>query len=288
MGSSFHGLHPLRLELIEHGLHAIMVETSELIHYMRRLFDPKTLIVAVSQSGQSAEIIRLLEINGSTSPVIAITNTAGSPLATQADATILTQAGKEFSVSCKTYLTALMALHWLGDIFCEHDLRRTREELKQAAPAVESYLAHWEDHVQSLTQLLKGTRNLFLVGRGSSLAAVGAGALIVKEAAHFHAEGMSSAAFRHGPFEMLSKDTFVLVFSGDARARDLNRRLLEDIRERQGRAELVGEDAAFPACKLPTAPRAIQSMLEILPAQTITLVLAAQAGREAGPLGFAT
>ncbi len=288
MGSSFHGLHPLRLELIDHGLTAIMVETSELIHYMRRLFDPKTLIVAVSQSGQSAEIIRLLEINGSTSPVIAITNTAGSPLATQADATILTQAGKEFSVSCKTYLTALMALHWLGDIFCEHDLRRTREELKQAAPAVESYLADWKDHVQSLAQLLNGTRNLFLVGRGSSLAAVGAGALIVKEADHFHAEGMSSAAFRHGPFEMLSKETFVLVFSGDSRTRDLNRRLLEDVRERQGRAEFVSEGAVFPACNLPAAPRPIQSMLEILPAQMITLALAAQAGREAGRFELAT
>lgn len=69
MGSSFHGLHPLRLELIDHGLTAIMVETSELVHYMRRLFDLKTLIVAVSQSGQSAEVVRLLEINGSKSLV---------------------------------------------------------------------------------------------------------------------------------------------------------------------------------------------------------------------------
>lgn len=288
MGASFHGLHPLRLELIDYGFTAIMVETSELIHYMKRLFDPKTLIVAVSQSGQSAEIVRLLEINGSKSPVIAITNTAGSSLAAQADAAILTQAGKEFSVSCKTYLTALMALHWLGDVFCERDLRRTREELEQAAPAVESYLADWRDHVQSLAQLLNGTRDLFLVGRGSSLAAVGAGALIVKEADHFHAEGMSSAAFRHGPFEMLSKDTFVLVFSGDSRTSDLNRRLLEDIRARQGRAELVSEGAIFPACNLPAAPRSTQPILEILPAQMTTLALAAHAGREAGRFEWAT
>ena len=288
MGASFHGLHPLRLELIDHGFTAIMVETSELIHYMKRLFDPKTLIVLVSQSGQSAEVIRFLEINGNKSPVIAITNTAGSPLATQADAAILTQAGKEFSVSCKTYLTALMALHWLGDIFCQRDPRRTREELQPAAPAVQSYLADWKDHVQSLAQLLKGTRDLFLVGRGSSLAAVGAGALIVKEADHFHAEGMSSAAFRHGPFEMLSKETFVLVLSGDSRTRDLNRRLLEDVCERQGRAELVTEDAVLPVCKLPAAPRSIQAMLEILPVQMITLALAAQVGREAGRFELAT
>ena len=51
--------------------------------------------------------------------------------------------------------------------------------------------------------LLNNTRHLFLVGRGASLASVATGALIIKESDHFHAEGMSSAAFRHGPFEML-------------------------------------------------------------------------------------
>ena len=265
-----------------------MVETSELVHYQSRLFDPKTLIVVVSQSGQSAEAVRLLEINRGKSSVIAITNTPDSPLAAQADATILTQAGKEFSVSCKTYLTALMALKWLGDVLCGRDLRRTREELKQAAPAVQPYLADLKNHVQSLAQLLKGIRHLFLVGRGSSLAAVGTGALIVKESDRFHAEGMSSAAFRHGPFEMLSEETFVLVFSGDSRTRDLNLRLLDDIREQQGRTELVSEDAAFAPCSLPAAPRCIQPILEILPVQMITLALAAQAGREPGRFELAT
>jgi len=282
MGSSFHALHPLDLKLIDEGLAAIMVETSELVHYKSRLFDPRTLIVAVSQSGQSAEVVRLLEINGGKAAIIAITNTPGSPLDTEADATILTQAGKEFSVSCKTYVTALMALKWLEDVICERDLGGTRKELKEAAPAVESYLVDWKDHVQSLSVRLEGIRHLFLVGRGSSLAAVGTGALIVKESDHFPAEGMSSAAFRHGPFEMLGEETLVLVFSGDSQTGDLNRRLLEDIREQQGRAELVSETSEFAACALGRAPRCLQPILEILPVQMITLALAAQAGREAG------
>src|SRR5579884_1570159 len=57
MGSSFHALHPIRLALIDHGFAPLMVETGELIHYMTPLFNPRTLIVAVSQSGQSAEIV---------------------------------------------------------------------------------------------------------------------------------------------------------------------------------------------------------------------------------------
>lgn len=288
MGSSFHALHPLNVELINHGLTAMMVETSELLYYRNRLFDPKTLIVAVSQSGQSAEVVRLLEINRGKSSVIAITNTPHSPLAERADATILTQAGKEFSVSCKTYVTALMALHWLGDIVCERDLRRTRQQLKAACPSVQGYLANWKKHVQDLAQMLQGIRHLFLVGRGSSLAAVGTGALIVKESDHFHAEGMSSAAFRHGPFEMLSDETFVLVFAGEHKTRDLNQRLFEDVREQQGRAELVSEDAECPPCAPPTAPRSIHPILEILPVQMVTLALAAQVGREPGRFELAS
>lgn len=288
MGSSFHALHPLNLELIDHGFIAMMVETSELLHYRDRLFDPRTLIVAVSQSGQSAEVVRLLEMNRGRSSVIAVTNTPGSPLADQADAAILSRAGEEFSVSCKTYLAALMALQWLGAILCGRDLQHTRGELEAARPAVGDYLADWKKYLQELTQMLAGTRHLFLVGRGPSLAAVGTGALIVKESDHFHAEGMSSAAFRHGPFEMLSDETFVLVFAGDEKTRELNLRLFADVQGTGGRAELIGEGAASPPCRLPSGPGGIRPILEILPIQMVTLALAAQAGREPGRFELAS
>ena len=288
MGSSFHALYPLNLELVGHGLTAFMAETSELVHYKSRFFDPHTLIVAVSQSGRSAEMVRLLEMNRNHAPLIAVTNTADSPLARGADALVLTQAGQEFSVSCKTYVTALMALRWIGDVLCEKDLRRTGRELKQAAPAVSAYLENWERHVHALAEDLQDIAHLFLVGRGASLGAVGTGALIVKESDHFHAEGMSSAAFRHGPFEMLSRETFVLVFSGDAKTRGLNRKLLDDIRNQDGRAELLGEEASLPAFRLPAAASGIHPILEILPVQMITLALAAQTGREPGRFELAS
>jgi len=104
MGSSFWALHPLNVYLIQQGYTAMMVETSELVHYQNSLVDSQTLIVAVSQSGRSAEILRLLEMNERRAAVLGITNTADSLLARQADAAILTSAGEEFSVSCKTYV----------------------------------------------------------------------------------------------------------------------------------------------------------------------------------------
>ncbi len=282
MGSSFHALHPCTLQFVDHGITALMVESSELVHYKARFFDEHTLVVVVSQSGQSAEVIRLLKVNCGRSSLVAVTNTPESPLAAHAEAAIITAAGEEFSVSCKTYVTALLALQWMADLICGCDLKETRRRLQHAASAAESYLTHWESHVCSLAGVLLGVRHLFLVGRGTSLAAVGTGALIIKEADHFHAEGMSSAAFRHGPLEMLGEDIFVLVFAGDTRTSQFNLRLLTDIREQKGRAQLVGEDSDFPAFRLPAAPESVRPILEILPVQMITLALAAIAGREPG------
>ena len=282
MGSSFHALHPLNLELIHQGFNAIMVETSELVHHQERLFDPKNLIVAVSQSGQSAEVVRLLQNNRRRSPIIGITNTPDSPLARSSEACILTRAGKEFSVSCKTYLTSLIALRWLADVVCGRDLRRAKRELENASLSVEKYLADWKNHVQRLGERLKDIQTLFLVGRGSSLAAVGTGALIVKEADHFPAEGMSSAAFRHGPFEMIGDENFVVIFGGDRKTRDLNRGLFLDIRKHHGQVEWIGKDSEFPPFAFPQAPPSICPVLEIIPVQMITLALAARVGREPG------
>ncbi|MGA8151925.1 MAG: SIS domain-containing protein [Terriglobales bacterium] len=288
MGSSFHALHPLNLELIGLGYTAVMVETSELVHYQKAILDPKTLLVAVSQSGRSAEMLRLIKANRGHSPLIAVTNTPESPLAASADAVVLTRAGKEFSVSCKTYVTALMALQWLAAVLAERDLDRARRELAHASSAVANYLCAWKEYVRTLAQDWKGIRHLFLVGRGGSLAAAGAGALIVKESDHFHAEGMSSAAFRHGPFEMLSQETFVLVFSGGRKTKDLNRRLREDVQIQGGRAELLGEESLYAPLRIPAMGGQVRSILEILPVQMVTLAIAAQTGREPGKFELAS
>jgi len=282
MGSSFHALHPINFDLIQHGFTSIMVETSELLHYATRLLDPTTLIIVVSQSGQSAEVVRLLEINCEANPIIAITNTETSPLALKSAAVILTRAGREFSVSCKTYVCTLLALQWLASVLCQRDPEPARDESQQVPSAVAAYLQHWKEHVALLLEVLKDIRHLFIVGRGASLAAVGTGGLIIKESDHFHAEGMSSAAFRHGPFEMLDEKTFVLVFAGDEKTRDLNARLVEHVRQQGARAEMVGEETSVRAFRLPKHSTAARPILEILPVQMITLALAALAGREAG------
>jgi len=287
MGSSYYALHPLNLQLNDHGIQSIMLETSELVHYYSRALNPETLVVAVSQSGESAEMLRLAQVNQG-APIIAVTNNPDGTLARHAAAVLFTHAGHEFSVSCKTYVTTLMTLQWLADALCGLDTEESCRRLQYAEQATAVYLADWKKHVLNLTALLSGIRNLFLVGRGVSLATVGTGALVIKESDHFHAEGMSSAAFRHGPLEMLSEQVFVAVFSGDEKTRALNDALLSDIRNAGGRGELIGECSDCESFRLAQLDMAIRPILEILPIQMMTIALAALAGREAGKFERAT
>ena len=282
MGASYHALHPICLSLMARGFMAQMLETSELVHHAPGLLEPRTLVVAVSQSGRSVETLLLLERIRGRGAMIAVTNTADSPLATQADAVVLTHAGPENTVSCKTYVSTLAALAVLGDALTGQDAARTRIELQSAPDAFAGYLADWETHVETLRQRLADVQQLIITGRGPSLAAVGTASLIIKEAAHFPAEGMSSAAFRHGPLEMISPEIFVLVYAGSEPTTDLNARLVADVLAAGGRAALVRESLEPDAFALPPSPDSLRPLLEILPAQMLSLALAQLRRHEAG------
>ncbi len=281
MGSSGHALYGLHLHLTSLGLPSLLMETAELVHYGEGALTADTLIIAVSQSGASAEAVRLLEIQGK-SRVLGITNTAGSPLATSADLTLLLNAGPEHSVSCKTYVATLLILRWLGGVFAQQPDSTLFEALSPAVRLTREYLSHWREHVKALTAQLRVIEHIFLLGRGASLASALTGALIVKESARVHAEAMSSAAYRHGPMEMARADMLTCVFLGDERTRSLNERLVEELISSGQRVAQIGSGAVIGPWQLPPCTDAIGQILEILPVQMMTLALAALASREAG------
>lgn len=288
MGASLNALQPLYLSLLACGTSALLVETSELIHFLSRLLDESTLVIAVSQSGKSAETVRLLDLPGRKSAVIGVTNVADSPLAERADASVVTRAGSEYSVSCKTYVSAIAALAWLGDLLCGGQAGKASADLEQSPELVRDYLSRWRNHAEALMHELDGVRDLFFLGRGSSLAAAMNSGLITKESTRFHSEGMSSAAFRHGPFEMVGPQVFALVYAGDPQVERLNRGLVDDIRRAGGRAFLCGPHTDLEPLRLPGAAPGLRPILEILPTQMITLALAALSGVEAGKFRKAT
>jgi glucosamine--fructose-6-phosphate aminotransferase (isomerizing) len=111
---------------------------------------------------------------------------------------------------------------------------------------------------------------------------VGTAGLITKESAHFPAEGMSAAAFRHGPFELVDGRMFLLVFEGDPRTAELNHRLARDVKAAGGRAAVVCESGEPGLFHTPPVPPRLRPVSEILPVEMITLALAARAGHAPG------
>ncbi len=283
MGSSHLGLVPLHLRLVDAGFVPLTVEASELLHYQRALLDGTALVVLVSQSGRSAEILRLLElVRGRGVATLAVTNTVDSPLAREATTLVLTDAGEEATVSCKTYLAAQMALAWLGEVLTGGDREPARAALAETVPAVAGYLASWRSHVEWLAERLEGARAVYYTGRGPSLAAACVAGLVTKESTHRPSEGMGSAAFRHGPMEMLDAGVFLLAFAGGARTRALNEALVADVRAAGARGYLAAEDAPEPTLRLPAVSELARPVVELLPVEMITLAIAALDGREAG------
>ena len=283
MGTSLHALYPLHLALSRHGLASFWIETAELLLGFEALFRPDTLLVVVSQSGESAEIVNLLSRAAAFGHVLGITNREGSRLGRQAGSTVLLRAGVESSVSCKSYLTTLAVLHWLRALLCQGDLAGALRDLRPAERGVRSYLTHWREHVNELITLTDGIQSIFVTGRGESLATANAAGLILKESTRHPAEGMSCAAFRHGPMEMAGSGVLVLIYAGDKRVSHLNRRLAEDIIRNGGRALRAAQaGVSRGAFKLPKTIPALQPIVEILPVQMLSLALAARDGREAG------
>jgi glucosamine--fructose-6-phosphate aminotransferase (isomerizing) len=280
MGSSYHGLYPLQLRLFALPMGVIRLETAELIHFARELIEPANLIVAVSQSGQSAEVVQLLELTSKRVDLIGVTNTPGSALAEKASLALLTCAGEEATVSCKTYISALAALVWLGDQLMGEQSHFSA--MADVPHKVAEYWSDWQGSVELLRQRLTAVQSLYLLGRGSSLAAACAGALIIKEAARFGAEGMNSAAFRHGPLELISPHTMALVYLSAGATATMNVKMVQDILAAGGLAEQVGMGGGSPPFHLPLCPLPALPILEILLAQMVSLALAQISGFEAG------
>jgi glucosamine--fructose-6-phosphate aminotransferase (isomerizing) len=112
--------------------------------------------------------------------------------------------------------------------------------------------------------------------------AAGIGGMLMKETAHFHSEGLGSAAFRHGPFEMLNNECFVLVFAGDSGVEQLSRSLVDDVRKTSAKAEFISANRDPGVFRIPEVAKDIRPIMEMLPLQMVSLALAALAGREAG------
>ena len=216
------------------------------------------LVVGISQSGASPDLVRVLEVAASQGrPTIAVTNVTGSPLARVAGAVVPLDVGHEAAVAAtKTYTGQLTALTVLTD----HLAAVTGRAAGPSAPALQAVAADVERVIADasvtplLADVLDGADRVALVGRGTDLATVGEWALKLQELAGVLAHPWSSADFRHGPFALAARGLPVVVVATDPDHAAEAHRLAEDLDEAGARVGLV-RSARAEGWWTPPAPR---------------------------------
>ena len=280
MGASLSGLYPGFLRLAEAGTPVWQVETAELLGQAGGLVTDRTLLWVTSQSGRSAEITALATgLRVQPAAILAVTNDTASPLAQSADAILELHSGAEHTVGTRSYLNTLVATA----MAVSTALREASDPtLMQVPDRVAEYLEGWDDLTDRIDQTIADS-NIFVLGRGASLAAAITGALIIKEASRRPAEGMSVPQFRHGPLEMAGPGVTALVLSGRPEDHARNRRMLSDLNALGAKGVWCDESGDVGTIPTPgLLSRDTQPVAEILPLQLLSVVLAQRDGHEPG------
>lgn len=225
----------------------VTIETASEFRYRDPALPEGTVVVGVSQSGETADTLAVIhDMKARGVPTLAITNVRGSTITRTADATFALHAGPEICVlSTKTFAaTNAMFLVWAGCL----GLARGRKELgdifQQLVRLPHLVEAHLREDsaivrgVQKTAQRYHAKKGFFFIGRGYSFPVSLEGALKLKECAYIHAEGYPAGELKHGPIAMIDSDMVVVVIAPEDRWREKTISNLQEVKARG--ANIVG------------------------------------------------
>ena len=255
------------------GLPLALATPSLFTYYQQPPKLRNALVVGISQSGQSPDIVSVLqEGKHQENLTLAITNASDSPLAQEADFVLDIEAGPELAVAAtKTYTTELMAIAMLSAALAGDVIRW--DELGQVAGWVDETL-RLDETIQQAAQRYRYMQNCVVLGRGYNYATAFEWALKLKELTYIEAEPYSSADFRHGPVAMVAQGFPVMAIAPDGKVLDSMLDLLTHLKK-DLLAELVvisNTDAALSKAQTPVAipagiPEWLSPLVAIVPAQ---------------------
>ncbi|HEX5826310.1 MAG TPA: glutamine--fructose-6-phosphate transaminase (isomerizing) [Candidatus Limnocylindrales bacterium] len=221
------------------GLPARVTVGSE-FRYSPPPLDGNTLVVAVTQSGETADTIaptRWAREQGC--PIIAVTNTVGSAITREADAVMFLQAGPEIAVAAsKTFVTQVTTLVVLaaaiaearGTMGAEHELEIGRA--LRALPEAATRTLELNEGIADLARRYVNSRGFMFIGRGYSYPAALEGALKLKEISYMHAEGYAAGELKHGPISLLDAECPLVAVATRSRIYD---KLISNVMEGRAR-----------------------------------------------------
>ena len=300
MGSSLFAAYPAQAYLTSLGIRALVWETAELLHYHLKILRPDTLLVAVSQSGETVEIVRLLERVTPKLGIAAVVNVESSTLGKRGSLLLPMMSGHQIAVSTKTYMCSVAVLMYLAFAIAGESSRSLTQVLLQAIRAQERVLDQQEVLIPPTVEFFDRPPYVALMSRGADLSSVYQGALTLKEVARVAAEPTSAAQFRHGAIEIVNPSHRYVVFARehhngrDPRSK-IGRLLLkaaEDVRKCGGRVLLLTDLPSEPATNLRLITvnplkLGLGTLVDILHVQLLAHELAVRAGLEPGKFWIA-
>ncbi|TAA62786.1 SIS domain-containing protein [Shinella sp. JR1-6] len=262
-------------------------DTSELIQQAPALLRAGTLVIAISQSGESVELRRMTELDAGVTVKVAITNPSDNTLARWATLALATEVGPEQTVSTKTYTAGLATLYILERLLTG-DGDTLAADIATLADAAETLLSTLPARMGETLATLGHDRPLTFIGRGASYASAQMAALVTAEAAKAPTQALSGGQFRHGPLELVRDGFRSLLFLGGSGATlDLNLKTVADITRFGGRCLVVAPEATAaavagnePVLSLPDVAEGLLPVLEILPIQLLMVPMAVARGFE--------
>ena len=274
------------------------VELAHEFRYRDPILSRDTLVVAISQSGETADtLMAVRHAREQGSRVLAICNTNGSTIPRESDAVIYTHAGPEIGVaSTKGFLTQLIACYLLGLYLAQvrgtkfgDEIAAVVDELARMPKYVASVLAK-ADEVYALAATHAEARSVLFLGRHAGYPIALEGALKLKELAYIHAEGFAAGELKHGPIALIEPGLPVFCIvppKGRDQLHDKMTSAIQEIRARGAHTIVVCEEGDAAAARyadelieLPQVPVLLQPVLAVVPLQLFACELATRMGHD--------
>ena len=262
--------------------------------YADPIVDEKTLVVAITQSGETTDTLAAVEAaQDFGGRVLAVTNTQDSLVTREVDAVLLTKAGPEICVaSTKTFLAQVAALDLLAlelartrDTVPERELLKLGRDLRRAPEKVEETLGLLEGRVEEAAHVFEGARCALFLGRGPSYPVALEGALKLKEISYLPAEGYPAGEMKHGPIALVDENCPVVAVLGEGLVREKTLSNVEETLARGAHVLTIAREDDKAARRIsrvvlpvPDAPEMLDGLVLSVPLQLLAYRVAKNRG----------
>ena len=271
----------------------VEVDIASEFRYRDPLITDKSLVIVVSQSGETADTLAVLrDAKRVGTKVLAITNVVGSSVSREADHVIYTWAGPEIAVaSTKAYETMLIAFYILGIYFGElkgtisSNLAEALKEELLVLPEKVKAILDKKDELQKYASRHYMAKDLFFLGRGLDYAVALEGSLKLKEISYIHSDAYAGGELKHGTIALVEEGTPIIALLTDEKLKD---KMVSNIREVITRGAKVlaiaieGDKEALEVCHeviyIPRTHELLTPVLSVVPLQLIAYYVAKQKG----------